>query len=174
MERARHYNFPLLTLNLPHPSDGQRVPLKADTAADRREGKAEHLEAGLKAEKEAGQLFRRHDKLGSDRKWDEAREHFKCCISITSDMVQKTIIALKQMVPPVEFIVAPFEADAQIAALCMSGYAALAITEDSDLVVYSITTERHFPILFKLDREGQCEELAMTSLKHVGECAQVR
>ena len=40
----------------------------------------------------------------------------------------------------IEFVVAPFEADAQIAFLCQKGYCDLAITEDSDLIAFGCDT----------------------------------
>ena len=40
----------------------------------------------------------------------------------------------------IEFVVAPFEADAQIAYLCQKGYCDLAITEDSDLIAFGCDT----------------------------------
>ena len=46
---------------------------------------------------------------------------------------------------------APYESDAQIAFLCRNNYADIAITEDSDLLVYGC---RH--VIFKLNLTGSC------------------
>lgn len=48
----------------------------------------------------------------------------------------------------VEFIVAPYESDSQIAKLVHLGLADFAITEDSDLVVYDVK------VVLKLIQDG--------------------
>lgn len=48
--------------------------------------------------------------------------------------------ALKQA--GIEYIVAPYEADAQLAYLSISGYVDAVITEDSDLLAYGATRVR--------------------------------
>ena len=64
-----------------------------------------------------------------------------------------------------ECIVAPYEADAQLAYLCLSGYISAVISEDSDLLVYGCSE-----VLFKLDNTGQgslirlCDLSTCTSL----------
>ena len=63
-------------------------------------------------------------------------------------MVSAVLRALKKASVP--FVVAPYEADAQIAAVIQNTDATAAITEDSDLVVYSVVTKTHFPILYKM------------------------
>ena len=49
-------------------------------------------------------------------------------------MLYTTFDVLREM--EVEYIIAPYEADSQIAHLCISGYCDFAITEDSDLVCF--------------------------------------
>lgn len=48
----------------------------------------------------------------------------------------------------VDFMVAPYESDSQIAKLISLGLADLAITEDSDLVVYGVK------VILKLNQDG--------------------
>ncbi len=48
----------------------------------------------------------------------------------------------------IDFMVAPYESDSQIAKLCQLGLADVAITEDSDLVVYGVK------VVLKLNQDG--------------------
>jgi exonuclease 1 len=59
----------------------------------------------------------------------------------------------------VQFIVAPYEADAQMAYLVRIGLADIVITEDSDLLAYGCNE-----ILFKLDKAGACEHVRLLDL----------
>jgi len=59
----------------------------------------------------------------------------------------------------VECITAPYEADAQIAYLCRTKYVDLAISEDSDLIVYGAPK-----ILFKMDGKGNGDLLDVEAL----------
>ncbi len=52
----------------------------------------------------------------------------------------------------VDVIVAPYEADAQLAFLSKVNIAQLIITEDSDLIVFGCEK-----ILFKMENNGDCE-----------------
>jgi exonuclease-1 len=51
----------------------------------------------------------------------------------------------------VDFMVAPYESDSQIAKLINLGLADVAITEDSDLVVYGVKC------VLKLNQDGECD-----------------
>lgn len=65
--------------------------------------------------------------------------------------------ALKQR--GLRFIVAPYEADAQLAFLARSGAAHVVLTEDSDLLAYGSPV-----VFFKMDRDGWGEEVALADL----------
>ena len=52
----------------------------------------------------------------------------------------------------VECIVAPYEADAQLAYLCKEGYVQAVVSEDSDLVVYNCAV-----LVAKMDGQGNCD-----------------
>jgi exonuclease-1 len=59
-------------------------------------------------------------------------------------------------------IFSPYEADAQLAKLCVDGIANAIITEDSDVLVYSATCHISIPIIYKLDRtSGDCDVVNM-------------
>jgi hypothetical protein len=49
---------------------------------------------------------------------------------------------------------ASHEADAQLAYLCKVGDADAVVTEDSDLVLYSVIADKPFPLLLKVVRGG--------------------
>merc|ERR1719424_1438946 len=55
-------------------------------------------------------------------------------ISVTSGMIARVMDALREY--GVHFLVAPFEADAQLAYLCKKDFVYAVVTEDSDLVCY--------------------------------------
>ena len=55
----------------------------------------------------------------------------------------------------IEFVVAPYEADAQMAYMVQSGMADFAISEDSDLIAYGCPK-----IVMKLMPGGQCEQFS--------------
>ena len=60
----------------------------------------------------------------------------------------------------VEFIIAPYEADAQVAYLCRTGYVNFAISEDSDLLCYNVPVT-----VFKLGTFGECDFVDLNELR---------
>lgn len=82
-------------------------------------------------------------------KHSEARNYLRRCVDITHEMALKLIQACREI--NVDSIVAPYEADGQLAYLNRSKIVDYVITEDSDLVLFGCTK-----ILFKLDLTGAC------------------
>eukprot|EP00983_Pelagomonas_calceolata_P043904 1139079-Pelagomonas_calceolata.AAC.2 len=73
--------------------------------------------------------------------------------------------ALKDVGVP--FIVAPYEADAQMCYLSLIGEAHAVITEDSDLLAYGcerVSQCGEQTVLYKLDRNGHGEEICLADL----------
>ncbi|POM71141.1 Hypothetical protein PHPALM_12324 [Phytophthora palmivora] len=64
----------------------------------------------------------------------------------------------------VPFVVAPFEADAQMVWMCKEGLAAGIVTEDSDVVVYCLTANVSSPVLVKLDDNGSAQAISRSIL----------
>lgn len=64
----------------------------------------------------------------------------------------------------VEYIVAPYEADAQLAFMWKTGKADVVITEDSDLIAFGVKK-----CLYKLNNNGQGVEIDMDQLSQVEE-----
>lgn len=79
----------------------------------------------------------------------EASKYLRRCVDITHEMAHELIEQCRSI--NVDCIVAPYEADAQLAYLSKIGLADYVITEDSDLTLFGCTK-----ILFKLDLTGAC------------------
>lgn len=62
----------------------------------------------------------------------------------------------------VEYIVAPYEADAQLCYLEKEGYVDGIITEDSDLLVFGCKT-----VVFKMEKDGSCVYIKRSSIATV-------
>lgn len=68
---------------------------------------------------------------------EEARSHIRRSVDITHKMALALIKECRNR--NVDCIVAPYEADAQLAYLNIKNYAQLVITEDSDLILFGCT-----------------------------------
>ena len=123
--------------------DGGSLPAKSVTNSQRATQREENL-------RRARQLAQ----SGNDR---GATEYYQKAITITAETVRDVIIALR--LAQVQYIVAPYEADAQIAYLARSGMVDAVLTEDSDLLVYGCPR-----VLFKLDNGGFVDEVCMRDL----------
>ena len=71
---------------------------------------------------------------------------FSKAVDITPSMAHKLIVRLREM--GVQCIVAPYEADAQLAFLSMNNIVSSVITEDSDLLAFGCKR-----IMFKMDQQ---------------------
>lgn len=92
-----------------------------------------------------------------------AFEFFQRAVDVTPAMAARVASALRRA--GVEYLVAPFEADAQCAYLARSGAVAGVITEDSDLVAHGVPL-----VLLKLDsKNGSCVELRADALHRCSE-----
>ncbi|KAJ7778085.1 exodeoxyribonuclease 1 [Mycena metata] len=110
--------------------DGGPLLAKKGTEVDRQAKRAEHLALG--------------NALAAQGKTAQAREHYVKCIDVTPQMAFQFIKALRAESVP--YVVAPYEADAQLAYLERIGLVDGIITEDSDLLVFGCRT-----VLFKMD-----------------------
>ncbi|WWC85189.1 uncharacterized protein L201_000047 [Kwoniella dendrophila CBS 6074] len=115
--------------------DGGPLPAKKGTEVSRAKSRAENLDRARAME--------------SQGRWREARDFYTRCLDITPEMAYQLIKALRA--ENVEYIVAPYEADAQLCFLEREGYVDGIITEDSDLLVFGCRQ-----VIFKLDGNGQC------------------
>lgn len=117
--------------------DGAPLPMKAAENARRSTGRKEALQKAF----------------DFDRKGDRKRadEMFQRAVCITHQMARELIKELRK-IDGVEYIVAPYEADAQLAWLSINDKVDLVVTEDSDLIVYGALR-----IFYKMSKEGAGE-----------------
>ena len=88
-----------------------------------------------------------------------AHSHFTSSVDITPLMAAKLIQVLKNHRPTVEYLVAPREADAQLAYLSLNGHIDIVIAEDSDTIPYACKE-----VIYKLDIVGNCQHLVLEHL----------
>jgi len=105
--------------------------------------------------------------LKSQGRYREASTKFLASVKVTKQMVNQVASAVKAKFgggdsARVKCLFSPYEADSQLAKLCVDGFADAVVTEDSDLLVYSASCGVPFPIIFKLDRDGgACEVICL-------------
>lgn len=85
---------------------------------------------------------------------------FQRGLGVTHEMEKNCLAALRKY--NVDIIVAPYEADPQLAYLCHIGYCDGVMTEDSDILVYSAVCGKPFPILYKFDKSGTVQITDLT------------
>ncbi|KAH7907943.1 PIN domain-like protein [Hygrophoropsis aurantiaca] len=110
--------------------DGGPLPAKKGTESERKQRRDENLSKA--------------NALAAQGKHSQAREFYVKCIDVTPQMAYQLIKALRA--ENIQYVVAPYEADAQLAYLERVGLVDGIITEDSDLLVFGCRN-----VLFKLD-----------------------
>ncbi|XP_041491360.1 exonuclease 1 isoform X2 [Microtus oregoni] len=129
--------------------DGCTLPSKKEVERSRRERRQSNLLKGK-------QLLR-------EGKVSEARDCFTRSVNITHAMAHKVIKAARAL--GVDCLVAPYEADAQLAYLNKTGIVQAVITEDSDLLAFGckkvVLKMDHFGNGLEVDqaRLGMCKQL---------------
>ncbi|KAB8228390.1 putative exonuclease [Aspergillus alliaceus] len=118
--------------------DGDNLPSKAGTETDRYQRRQESKALGL-------ELLRKG-------RTAEAYQEFQKAVDVTPLMARQLIDELKKM--NVQYVVAPYEADAQLVYLERHGIINGIISEDSDLLVFGAKR-----LLSKLDQHGDCIEI---------------
>ncbi|BEI85260.1 hypothetical protein CcaverHIS002_0506610 [Cutaneotrichosporon cavernicola] len=115
--------------------DGGPLPAKRGTEDSRAKSRADHL-ARAKSFEAQGRM-------------KDARDAYTKCVDITPEMAYQLIKALRA--EGIDYVVAPYEADAQLYYLEREGIVDGVITEDSDLLVFGCQTA-----IFKLEKDGSC------------------
>lgn len=118
--------------------DGDYLPSKAVTEVERAKKREDSRKLGL-------ELHR----LG---KSSQAHLELQKAVDVTPEMARQLIEELKKL--GVKYIVAPYEADAQLAYLERKGVIQGILSEDSDLLVFGAKC-----LLTKLDQYGDCIEI---------------
>ncbi|XP_068183929.1 exonuclease 1 [Antennarius striatus] len=123
--------------------DGRNLPSKQEVEKARRDRREANLQKGR-------QLLR-------EGKLSEARDCFNRCVNITPAMAHNLIKTARAR--GVDCVVAPYEADAQLAYLVKSGLAQAVITEDSDLLAFGCKK-----VILKMDKQGNGLEIDQSNL----------
>lgn len=123
--------------------DGAALPMKATTHAERREKREEALRKAEEA------LAKGNSRL--------AEEFYQRACAVTPEMARKLIRECRRI--NVEYVVSPYEADAQLAWMMRTGYVDGVITEDSDLLVYGASK-----VFYKMTKTGEGDLYKMTNL----------
>ncbi|CAG8186160.1 unnamed protein product [Penicillium nalgiovense] len=118
--------------------DGDNLPSKAATEQDRYRRRQESKSLGLELQRKG--------------RMPEAYQEFQKAVDVTPYMARQLIEELKQM--NVQYVVAPYEADAQLVYLEQQGDIQGIISEDSDLLVFGAKR-----LISKLDQHGDCIEI---------------
>ncbi|KAM3488290.1 hypothetical protein MY3957_008402 [Beauveria namnaoensis] len=129
--------------------DGDYLPSKAateDSRAKKREEKKQLANDLMKAGKPG-----------------QATQEFQKCVDITPEMASTLIQELKKM--GISYVVAPYEADAQLVYLERKGLVDGILSDDSDLLVFGAKR-----LLTKLDQYGNCIEI---NRRDFGACREV-
>jgi exonuclease-1 len=129
--------------------DGDNLPSKAGTEKDRRERRKEGKRLGL-------ELL----KVG---KTSQAHLELQKSVDVTPEMARMVIEELKHH--NIQYVVAPYEADSQLAYLERKGIINGVLSEDSDLLVFGVKC-----LITKLDKYGDCIEV---NRNHFTACREV-
>lgn len=119
--------------------DGDNLPSKAGTEIRRAKKREESKKRGL-------ELYKANNV-------SQAYREFQKSVDVTPYMARKLIEELKKL--NVQYVVAPYEADAQLAYLEKKGIIDAILSEDSDLLVYGAKR-----LITKLDQHGDCIEIS--------------
>ncbi|KAF2096894.1 hypothetical protein NA57DRAFT_42324, partial [Rhizodiscina lignyota] len=115
--------------------DGDYLPSKAGTEHERAARRKEARKAGLD--------------LLNIGKASQAQQELQKAVDVTPEMARMLIEELKKA--GIQYVVAPYEADSQLAYLERKGIIDGIISEDSDLLVFGARV-----LLTKLDQYGEC------------------
>lgn len=118
--------------------DGDYLPSKAATEVERARKREESRKAGL-------EMYRLN-------KPSQAHLELQKAVDVNPEMARQLIEELKKI--GVQYVVAPYEADAQLVYLERQGTTQGTLSEDSDLLVFGAKR-----LLTKLDQYGDCIEI---------------
>lgn len=124
--------------------DGYHLKAKEDTAQERADYKAKNRELGKIADENGNK--------------EEAEKYFSRSLVLRSRMKDLFMDILFEL--GIEFLVAPYEADAQMTYMVKEGIADFAISDDSDLIAYGCPR-----IAMKLNPFGLCQVFSQQDFK---------
>ncbi|KAI3456083.1 hypothetical protein Pfo_012746 [Paulownia fortunei] len=136
----RHYGVkPILVF------DGGPLPMKSEQEIKRARSRRENLSRAVEHE--------------SNGNLSAAYECYQKAVDISPSVAYDLIQVLKQ--ENVSYVVAPYEADAQMTFLALSKHVDAVITEDSDLIAFGCPR-----IIYKMDKFGQGVEFKNAMLQY--------
>lgn len=118
--------------------DGDDLPSKAGTEAARQQRRQESKALGMELQRKG--------------RATAAYQEMQKAVDVTPYMARQLIEELKKMA--VQYVVAPYEADAQLVYLERKGMVDGIISEDSDMLVFGAKR-----LISKLDQHGECIEI---------------
>jgi len=128
--------------------DGAPLPMKRETEENRAKAREDNKKSAQESWRE-----------GDNKK---AQKLFARGVDVTPEMAHQFIeILIKK---GIDYVVAPYEADAQMAFLYNQKIVSLTITEDSDLLAFGCEK-----VLFKLDNDGFGDEINMQNINQIPE-----
>ncbi|KJP87836.1 hypothetical protein AK88_02440 [Plasmodium fragile] len=139
LECIYHYNIKVVFV-----FDGEELPEKKAENVIRKERRE-------KAKKEAQEIIK---SVENPRSNEAVIKKCTQALSVSKDMINTVMNFCKTK--NIDYIISPFEADAQLSYLCRMGYISCAISEDSDLLVYGCPR-----VLYKLKSNGECDEISL-------------
>ncbi|XP_076885374.1 exonuclease 1-like [Bidens hawaiensis] len=136
----RHYGVkPILVF------DGGHLPMKNEQEIKRARSRKENLARAIE-----------HESCGNA---SAAYECYQKAVDISPEIAYELIQVLKK--ENISYIVAPYEADAQMTFLAISKHVDAVITEDSDLIPFGCPR-----IIYKMDKYGQGVEFQYSKLQN--------
>ena len=125
--------------------DGAELPAKLGTERERAANRALNLSKA-----------RELTKAGNSQ---AAYQFYTQAVDISPRMAAELIAILRVHRPSVRCIVAPYEADAQMAFLCAANLVDGVISEDSDTIPFGCTN-----VLYKMQKTGSCQVLKLSDV----------
>uniref|UniRef100_A0A8C4QZW6 Exonuclease 1 n=1 Tax=Eptatretus burgeri TaxID=7764 RepID=A0A8C4QZW6_EPTBU len=121
---------------------------------------SDELAKGKNTDQRRQESLQRGRQLLREGKTSEARKYFNRCINVTPHMALQVMKAARAR--GVDCLVAPYEADAQLAYLNITGIAQAVITEDSDLLAFGCDR-----VIIKMNTVGDGLEISRQQLGRV-------
>ena len=127
--------------------DGANLPMKKMEEDTRRIARKQNLERALAQMRDGNTAA--------------AEECFQRAVNIKPCHAKQVVDALKRK--GIKYVVAPYEADPQLAFLAKNGLVDVILTEDSDMLAYGCPH-----VLFKMDKNGYAEEIRADDIYKLG------
>ena len=128
--------------------DGARLQMKGNTEDERKLNREKHKQKAEEYMREGNTVM--------------AQKMYSIAVDITPEMAYMLVQVAIQM--NVNYVVAPYEADAQLAYMYFRGLADVIVTEDSDLLAFGVKK-----CFFKMDVNGDGQEIDLDNLQEVTE-----